>query len=249
MKFYQSIAPYYHHIFPLNPKQVSFVTEAVESSKTIIESSKEPPLLEVGCGVGGLTQGLAKVFPSIETFDLDPEMVRLAQMRCSQFASTHIQQGNMLDLSRLYPQQKFCGVVCFGNSLVHLDNETEIAQFCSEAYKVLLPGAPLLLQIINYDRILDQQVDSLPTIENEHIRFVRNYRYQAHLHKIEFATQLLVKTESKTLTQSQLLYPIRHDSLVSRLRHAGFTQVTTFGGFDRSPFLATSVPLVVEARA
>ena len=54
----------------------------------------------------------------------------------------------------------FGGAIALGNGLPHLFADDD--SFPPGLAGLLLPGAPVLFQLLNYDRILDQRITSLP---------------------------------------------------------------------------------------
>lgn len=52
MVFYESIAPWYDHIFPFTPGQKQFIGQELENMAT-------KHILDVGCGTGNLVLSLA----------------------------------------------------------------------------------------------------------------------------------------------------------------------------------------------
>ena len=55
---------------------------------------------------------------------------------------------------------------CFGNTLVHLQSIELMGKMLKGVFAVLKPGGHFLLQILNYDFILDEQVSELPLIDS-----------------------------------------------------------------------------------
>lgn len=240
MSFYTSIAAQYHHIFPVNQMQVQFIEQSI--GKRNIENG----ILEIGCGIGGLVKALDEKNALVFAFDLDAEMVQRAQGQ-SYSHNPEIKLGNMLRLEELYPKQYFDCIVCFGNILVHLANEKEIKEFLQQAYNQLSSGGKLLIQIINYDRILDSSIDHLPTIENDSIQFVRKYNYNQSAHLIQFKTTLKVKETGDVIRNEQDLYPIRKRDLENLVQEVGFKQIAFYANFKFGPMHEDAIPLIMEA--
>jgi hypothetical protein len=69
--------------------------------------------------------------------------------------------GDVTEADRLV-DGTFGAAICLGNTLPHLADESRLAAFTAAAARLLDPGAPLLLQILNYDRIHDRRVRFLP---------------------------------------------------------------------------------------
>ncbi|MDA3909975.1 MAG: class I SAM-dependent methyltransferase [Bacteroidales bacterium] len=241
MKFYESIAPYYHHIFPVKESQVKFVKSNLTSD--LSNSS----ILDVGCAVGDMSVKLSDSFQSVIGIDLDEQLCYFAQEKAKGLSNLDIKQENMLSLGQVFHENQFDSVICFGNTIVHLSSENEILEFFTAVYSVLKENGCFMFQIVNYDRVLDNAIDELPSIENDYIRFERKYVFQSDTGKIQFDTHLLVKENAQTIDNSVLLYPIRKKRLISLLETAGFTDICAYGSFSKENFSSESKALVVSA--
>jgi len=257
-RFYTGVSDMYDEIFPFSQDQLEFVLEHMQHP----ESAR---ILEVGCGTGSLTSALTASCGTVAGVDLNEAMIRKAQEK---------QRGNgrkadyrkldMRELSRNFPHRYFDAVVSFGNTLVHLSDQDEILNVLKEMKLLLKPAGALMLQIINYDRILDQGISELPTIENENIRFERRYvfldaddreieplvsRSPDEVNRIRFRSRLTVKASGFTSDQEVRLYPLRKRDFAEMLLSAGFADLKWYGGFNCSPLHDESLPLIVSARA
>lgn len=237
--FYASIADNYDYIFPFNPVQVEFIKKSIHKT-----DSKQ--ILEVGCGTGNLTFGLASHFEQVKGVDLDEEMLERAKQK-NRFENVSFQKLNMLKLDEKFASNSVDALVCFGNTMVHLSNLQEVESFVLQSKKVIKPGGVLAIQIINYDRILDQTINHLPTIDNDVIEFIRSYEYLKDEHKIDFQTVLTLKRKNERIENSQLLLPIRQLEL-EKILMKYFTDIEFFGSFKRDPLGSGSVPLIVTAK-
>ena len=154
-------------------------------------------------------------------------------------------QLDMRLIDQHYPEAFFDTVICFGNTLVHLLTDNDIRIFFQAAYKVLSPEGKLTLQILNYQHILDNQVKSLPIIDNEHITFERHYGFEEGSDLIDFNTKLTVKPRDQIIQNTVKLYGIRQENLQKLLNEAGFEKLEFFGNFAGEPLQHNSIPLIV----
>lgn len=239
MSFYKSISDLYDFIFPLNPVQVDFV-------KDRLAPCDQKNILDVGCGTGNLCLVLGAHLKSIHGIDPDLSMLDIAIEKAGKnHPNLHFSPYGMLDIDTNF--RDLDAILCFGNTLVHLSSEDEIMQFFRQAIKALKPGGKLLVQIINYDRILDQDIKGLPSIENDKISFERKYNYLPKKNIIEFETTLKIKESGQSIHNLIHLFPIRKSSLDGLLSEAGFKMVTYYGNFKKETLTSKSTPLVFEA--
>jgi SAM-dependent methyltransferase len=150
---------------------------------------------------------------------------------------------NMTEIES-FKEQSFDLIYSIGNSIVHLNTLEEIKKFVLSAFYLLKPRGEFILQIVNYDRILDKQVSSLPTISNANLTMTREYTL--HQGKILFKT--LLDVEGFAYENEVKLLPLRSDELISILLEAGFARYEQYGDFVGSSFnRLESMSLVIKA--
>jgi glycine/sarcosine N-methyltransferase len=240
MGFYQSIAEVYNQIFPLNPGQVSFTNKAFIQTEDL-------SLLDIGCGTGSLSLALSTTFKKVVGIDLDEAMLKRAIEISKDRPYLEFKQLDMLEIDPYFRHGSFDGIVCYGNTLVHLPSLEQISLFFEKCFRLLTPEGKLLIQIINYDRILDHQINALPTLENEHIQFIRNYHYHSGRHCIDFETILTIKENNQVIRNSVPLFPVRKSELEAALTKAGFSDLSFSGSFKGEVLNRDSIPLIIAA--
>lgn len=241
-KLYDMIAAHYDVIFPFNAAKGEFLLSAWA------ESAKGKRVLEVGCGTGSLSIWLAERGCEVVGIDLDAEMVRHAILKAEDVKGcASFRELNMLDLDVAFSHAEFDAVVCFGNTLVHLEDDQAILRFLRGARQCLHPGGHLLLQILNYDRILCEGIDELPLVETEDLIFERSYRLSKEHRKIDFGIRLTDTSSDETMQSQTMLYAIGADQLCALFEEAGFSRVTRLGDYTRTEFCSDSFSLVIDA--
>lgn len=239
-RFYSTITEYYDEIFPLNPAQAEFI-------RVELGSLDERYFLEAGCSTGKLANELCLLGALGVGIDLNEDMIRDARQNYSS-ASLNFRRMNMLHIDRAFPANYFDALICFGNTLVHLDSLTEIRTFLNAAAKLLKPGGKLLLQLLDYDYILGKEITELPPIETDRLRFTRHYTLPNRAQqKIEFRTVLADKSGQEVLENNVWLFPVRKKELERILWMAGFKQVNFYANFAREPYTGNHLPLIVVA--
>jgi ubiquinone/menaquinone biosynthesis C-methylase UbiE len=239
MSFYESISDHYRKIFPLNREQLRFVISKFPGARQLT-------LLDIGCGTGDLSLELSKHFYRVVGIDLDETMLEQALKESEGKENIRFYNVDMLELRQKFGLLAFDTLLCFGNTLAHLQSMEEIASFLKQCSEVIRKGGKLLIQLINYDRILDLNITSLPTLETDEIRFIRNYHYRKDPHLIEFETILTVKSTNQIMQNSIQLLPIRKSELESLLLKTGFGNIHYYGNFKGESLGAESIPLVIE---
>jgi ubiquinone/menaquinone biosynthesis C-methylase UbiE len=228
MSLYTSIAEYYDYIFSVNKRQVDFI-------KSVAEHTASNNMLDIACGTGELLLKLSNNFKHLIGVDLDEDMLKIAEDRA--ITNTIFIQHNMLNLDRRLVNCKFDLITCLGNSVVHLDNKQEIANCFKTIYKLLNINARFIVQIINYERIEKCNIDALASIENDRIKFVRDYENNKEDNsKIVFSTKLTIKQSGKLVTNKTNLYKLMPDSLIKILETTGFCIEGIYANYDGSKF-------------
>lgn len=233
MDFYSSISKHYDFIFPYSPAQVEFVKHFVPTKTKI---------LDIGCGTGNLSKGLNDAGYTIEAIDFDHKMVEKAKERN---LNIHFQQMNMLDITKQFKAESFDAIISFGNTLVHLLDNKDIEAFFYSAHKTLKKKGILAIQILNYKNIIENNITSLPLIENDEIKFERHYEFRDD-NLINFNTRLTIKEENNNIENSIQLNPIYKETLVKILERVGFSDIEIFGNFKMSKLQNDSIPLIIK---
>ncbi|MFO8236610.1 MAG: methyltransferase domain-containing protein [Bacteroidales bacterium] len=242
--FYASISKYYDYIFPFNSSQANFV-------KNLIQEENITSILDVGCGTGNLALELARENKPVFAIDSDEEMILTAIDKKRGMGLDQYPQFRELDmesLSGFFDGEQFDLAICFGNTLPHLLSYENIENFFKVVSYVLKKNAHLTIQILNYDYILENQIEALPVIDNDYVRFERYYDYPENSEFIEFSTKLTVKGEDKIIENSISLFPIQKLDLKFMLEDSGFGDVYFYGDFDKTPLKKGHLPLVVKCK-
>ncbi|MCK8825986.1 class I SAM-dependent methyltransferase [Fuchsiella alkaliacetigena] len=238
MEFYQQLSQYYDQIFQYDSKKLEFLGEYLDNQARV---------LDVATGTGTYALALADLGYQVLGIDLSEDMIELAKQKAvEREIAVDFKVADMRKVNQLAAPESFDLIICLGNSLVHLENEDEIGDFLLKAYNLLAPTGKLVLQTVNYDRILAQQVDSLATIENEEygLKFFRNYELVDN--KIRFKVNL--ETPAGTFENSVFLYPLESADFKKLLTEAGFAEIKFYGSFNFAQYQPLeSTPLIAVA--
>lgn len=245
MSFYRDLASYYDELFPLNPKTTEFVCSFLKKPNNHI--------LDIGCATGQLALELAayKRIASVTAIEPDEKMVETLRLRIHE---THprnrmeIHTGGMLDLDTLFSTRRFDLVLCLGNTLVHLPSLADINRFFHSVYHRLNSGGVFIFQVVNYIRILNQDIRELPLIDRPRVSFQRKYTYDESAHMMRFATRMTIKETGQALDNHTLLYPLRHNEITPIIDAAGFHTELTLSTFAGQPWLPSGQALIMTLR-
>lgn len=123
---------------------------------------------------------------------------------------------------------KYDAIICLGNSLTHLFDESDRRKALAEFYSVLNHDGILILDQRNYDSIMDEGYDSTHkyyycgeevVAEPEHVdEGLARFRYAFKNGKVFHLN----------------MFPLRKDYLTSLMKEVGFQEVQTFGDFKET---------------
>lgn len=236
--FYESIAKVYDYIFPKNRKQLEFV----ESIKKI---SSEEKILDIGCATGNLTELLGEKTRNIVGIDLDKELLKEAKEK---HPNLNFENMNMLKINEKFEENSFDRVVSFGNTLVHLDSREEVEEFFQKVHKTLKFNGFFIVQIINYNRIIEKNIKNLPTINNEKVKFVRDYEYDKSIGKVNFITELTIKEANLNIKNNIKLLALTKVEIQKFLGETGFRNIEFYGDFEGRELSDNSEALIFVAQ-
>ena len=236
--FYESIAKVYDYIFPKNRKQLEFV----ESIKKI---SIEEKILDIGCATGNLTELLGEKTGNVVGIDLDKELLKEAK---DKHPNLNFENMNMLEVNEKFEENSFDRVVSFGNTLVHLDSREEVEEFFQKVYKTLKFNGFFIVQIINYNRIIEKNIKNLPTIDNEKVKFVRDYEYDKSIGKVDFITELTIKEANLNIKNNIKLLALTKIEIQKFLGEIGFRNIEFYGDFEGRELSDNSEAVIFVSR-
>ncbi|MCX8128643.1 MAG: class I SAM-dependent methyltransferase [Clostridia bacterium] len=253
MSFYEQISKYYDCIFPVGEPQLKFIKD----------SAGMPPkrILDVACGSGGYSVALAKQGYNVTAVDLDEKMVEVAANKAViEGVRIDVFRKDMKELDELQTMAQnqmsqqdlnFDCIYCIGNSLVHLGSLAEISDTLKQTYSLMGKSGVLILQIINYDRIINKGVNELPVIKNDEVglKFVRKYEFDKNRGTVSFNTILEIhnKNGEERFENSIELLPVLCCDLSNVVKEAGFSDVELYGDFSGTSYDVNSYMLVIRA--
>jgi glycine/sarcosine N-methyltransferase len=117
-------------------------------------------LLDLGCGTGEHSRFLASKGFEVTGIDSSPAMLGKANDAPTP-DNLRFLQGDITEVASL-TAGRYDGAMCVGNTLPHLADEAALSRLAVGLRLRLRPGAPFLLQVLNYERILAKGVRFLP---------------------------------------------------------------------------------------
>ncbi len=236
LMFYEKLSTYYDQLFPLREMRLSFILSNLAEHNNNI--------LDIGCATGHLAIALSKKGHSLTAIDLDGDMIRQAEQHAKDTNQKILFKAeNMLNIEQNFKPERFDTVLCFGNTLVHLNNPEEITDFFKSVNNILKKNGTFILQIVNYDRILNNNITELPDLKKKGLYFERKYKKIVGSKNLEFIGTLTIE-KNNVISNTEILYPLNSNELKRSLIEAGFDRFQLYGDEKHSKFTKESPALI-----
>lgn len=216
--------------------------------KLLVENNGIRAAVDAGSGTGFHSLVLAELGVEVTAIDLSERMVEALRLHAqARGVSIRATRGSFTDLPRLVESRQDA-VFCLGNSLPHILTARGLDEAFHAFREVLAPGALLLVQLLNYRRILAGRETVLHVHESDGVRYTRSYAYGADTIYFTISRERL-DGSAPPWAESVELRPWTDTDLLARLTAAGFTAVRMHGGITLEPYDAeSSRDLVLLAR-
>jgi SAM-dependent methyltransferase len=245
MEFYDQWAEYYD--------SMTRFSERMLAEKNILAQWQQKlvcrQVVDAGCGTGLHAVGLALLGMTVTAIDPAEKMLEKAALQAKAYGVTiHFAGVPMQKLQRVVAPSSQDAVFSLGNTLPHLLTTRAVASSLRQIHRCLKPGGAFVLQVLNYDTILQQQERIINVTREKDLRFVRFYDFL----KSRLRFNILISDERVQPATHRLfstvLYPYRKKQLHTLLRQAGFGTREEYGTLAMSPYTSSSPNLVICAR-
>lgn len=226
----------------------------------VLREAPSNALLDLGSGTGEHARFLAARGFDVTGVDSSPAMLEKSRAAAGEQPNVRFVAGDMRHLATIV-EDRFGAAICLGNALPHLSGEGDLRDLAAGLRRVLLPGAPFVLQIINYDRIEAKKERALPLTflpdpddPGATIVFLRTMDLLPDGRVIFMPTTLRQRTDRDepielVSTRRVEIRGWRAAEVERVLRDAGFPSIELYGSYDKAPFeAAESRDVIVVAR-
>ncbi|HYU24235.1 MAG TPA: class I SAM-dependent methyltransferase [Thermoanaerobaculia bacterium] len=215
----------------------------------ILRGAPSKSILDLGSGTGEHARFLAANGFDVTGVDSSPAMLEKSRAAAGEQPNLRFLAGDMRHLANVV-EGRFGAAVCLGNALPHLSGEGDLRDLADGLRRVLLPGAPFVAQIINYDRIEAKKERALPLTflpdPNDPaatIIFPRTMEFLPDGRVIFMPTTLRQRPDRDeplelVATQRVEIRGWRRAEIERTFREAGFASVEVFGSYQKAPFEA-----------
>lgn len=192
--------------------------------------------LDAGAGTGFHSLVLSKLGVGVTAVDISAEMIRKLKENSEKFRIPV--DAVVSDFENLtgHISATFDAVLCLGNSLVYLLTDDALLKSLSNFHSLLKPGGVLVIQILNYDRIMKERNRIQSIRKAGDTTFIRFYDYCEN--RLFFNILTVKETDGKTdhAINTVELRPLLKEQMSIYLERVGFTSTEHFGSLRFEPF-------------
>jgi SAM-dependent methyltransferase len=230
----------------------------------VFADAPERSLLDVGCGTGEHARHFAEEGWRVVGIDISERMIEDAQDHAGETEAGGSVRFELCAAAAAgsLPDAPLGGALCIGNGFAFIEGTEALHRALAGVSSALRPGAPFLVQLLNYERIMDGGVRSLgvnvrPLPEEEgdgDIVWLRLFRPRDDGTLGFYPITLTLKPGEDPPVQMRATregshYPWRRADLEKAFRENGFTDLKVLGGMGNVPYEPReSHDLVVIAR-
>lgn len=239
MNFYRALSRYYNDIFPIQSNILKFIDSEFKIEDTI---------LDLACGTGNYSIEIAKRNKNVFATDLCEEMIRIGKESQKKYTVEFFNE-DIRNINVVFKDIRFDGIFCIGNSLVHLDSKWDIQDVSKKVYERLKEKGVFIIGIINYDRIIKNNIKELPIIKNkdQDLIFIREYDYVDNGEKLHFNSTIIMG-DSKEIIKNQIeIIPLNREEIYDILKNTGFSRIEVYGDYLGSPWNDNAYNTIIKA--
>lgn len=200
---------------------------------------------DAACGTGLYTLLLSQLGVEMWGADISKEMLKQARQNARMVGvSVRWIQAPLEKLSRNVHHQ-FQAVLCLGNSIPHLLTKSQLLSAFRNFYHLLEPGGWVILQLLNYHKIVSEKQRIIGIHRKDNMEFIRFYDYEGKLINFNVLTITWEKKEAISELQSTLLYPYILDELQNYLQKVRLYPIAVYGDMHFSKFDRKTSPNLI----
>ncbi|EPF46641.1 hypothetical protein HMPREF1222_01214 [Treponema vincentii F0403] len=225
MNIYDLIAERYSELFPLETEKLDFIRYLCPLPGR---------LCDAGCATGDLAIGLRQQGYSVCGLDLNAKMIGIAEQKASHTFGIRTSGEltfHQADIADILQFGTCNGVLCFGNTLPHLPDQTALRHFFSAVYQSLQEHGVFIVEVLNYDRILAEKKMDFKDKETDAFIFKRRYDFLPD-GNIKFTIEFIDKQHNTVGSDFTVLHPLQRKTLLALFEQAGFQSVASYSDYS-----------------
>lgn len=233
--FYARLTPLYHLIYPDWDTSMQRQAEMLDSIIRETWGTDMHSVLDVSCGIGTQTIGLAKLGYEVTASDLSPEEVERAKREAASRSLTIKFLAADMRECFIHHNRQFDVVISCDNSVPHLLTDEDILIAFKQFYQCARPGGGCIVSVRDYEKedFSKQQVKPYGIREENGTRWLLWQMWDPHGPTYD-VTLYLVEDHGGSECRAQALrstyYAVAIPTLMDLMRESGFEDVTRLDG-------------------
>ena len=169
-QFYDALSEQYDAMTDFDAR----VVRETETLRPLVEKYSMKTAVDMGCGSGVHVLALASLGVQATGVDLSERMLEQARAHAATLPGTAFFPGDFLSS---FPPELLAvdAILCLGNSLPHIDSAGRLLAVFSHWKRHLVPGGKIVVQLLNYARIMRQRERIVGIRRDGATAFVRFY--------------------------------------------------------------------------
>lgn len=218
--------------------------------RRIIDRFNIGSAVDAGCGSGLHSILLAEEGVETIGIDLSARMISSARKHAEERgANVTFYQADFSQAADVVDEPADV-LLCLGNSVPHILDSDEMERVLRAFRKSVRDGGTVLIQLLNYDRVLEHKDRIVGIHKVDDVEYIRFYDFMDNLVRFNILEIDWTDTSPKNRLLQTTLRPWTADELYGSIRKADFTDVELYGDLGFSEYIASeSSNLVVVARS
>ena len=228
--FYDELASEYDEM-------ISFET-AIEKKKILLKTfinQNSKSAADIGCGSGVDSIALSLSGLKVVAFDPSPEMLKAAESNSKRMNVQPVFYNSTADKIPNEFDNNFDLVLSLGNTFANISND-KLQESIQRCYDILKPDGQLLIQILNYEKILVDKNRIINITEGKNKFFIRFYDFNDEQIVFNILTFAKNKISDYKLSSTEI-YPHNTENFESGLRASGFNDIKFYGDLRLAEFV------------
>jgi glycine/sarcosine N-methyltransferase len=206
--------------------------------------------LDAGCGTGSTALALAQEGIRTTGIDISDNMIKKAGENAPRRGISNIEfiASSFEDAGRQI-NRMFDAIFCLGNSLVHIQPGKTLDKSIQSFAKLLNPGGVLIIQLLNYDKIMKNRDRIIDIYREESNEFIRFYDFGENILNFNILRIDWSREPVQHQLQTTRHYPYREYEIRKQLLKYGISIENIYGNIKMEDYHPETSPnLVIAAR-
>lgn len=229
-KFYAELTPLYHLIYPDWNRSVERQASMLGSIVREMWGDDVSEILDVSCGIGTQSLGLARLGYQVTASDISPDEVERAKAEArKRKLSISFSVADMREAFSHHARQ-FDVVISCDNSVPHLLTDDDILTAFRQFYSCTRPGGGCIISVRDYEKedLTGRKVEPYGIREENDVRYFIFQIWEFHGQIYDLSIYFVEDTggsECRTRVLRSQYYAVGIAKLIDLMTRAGFDEV------------------------